>query len=357
VQILHVITTIERGGAENQLLVLVRQQIINKHKVSVYYLKGDNELEESFRSLGAVVIGGPNHYGLLSHLRNLRTLTRDPALIVHAHLPRAEIFSALVKPAGGLVITRHNAEPFFPGAPRLLSVILSRLVLHRASCILAITSAVSNYMRSSREISTRRKIYVVHYGYPENECVPVKRSSSGIIGTMSRLTSQKDIPTLLRAFAIVLHWKSELILEIFGEGPERVNLEGLAKSLKISESVKFMGRTQFVDKSMQSFDLFLLTSRYEGFGLVLLEAMSNRVPIITSNSEAAIEVMGENYPLIFPVGDYVKLAELIIQELGGTNSFILNYLENRLQEFSPMKMESEIFRIYSEVLESTISKN
>ena len=56
IKVLHVITTINRGGAENQLLVLVREQIKSGMEVSVLYLKGDPELEQDFSNAGAKVL-------------------------------------------------------------------------------------------------------------------------------------------------------------------------------------------------------------------------------------------------------------------------------------------------------------
>ena len=347
-RILHVITTIERGGAENQLLVLVREQIRQNLEVEIIYLKGENELENDFRILGAHIRDASISKNLANQLLVLYRNTRDASLVIHAHLPRAELLVALAKPKATFVISRHNAEPFFPGAPGWISKQLSRFVSRRASRIIAITQTVKHYLVESGEVPEQREISVVHYGYPQEVDINFRKSSSGKIGTLSRLVPQKDLPTLLRAFEIVLRDQNHLVLEIYGEGPERKNLEDLSNELGIQSSVKLPGRTDQVNAVMRDFDIFVLTSRYEGFGLVLLEAMSNKVPIISSNSDAAVEVLGHDYQLFFEIGDFESLANLILKVLSSNTAGYLDYQSKRLLQFSPEKMALEISSIYFE---------
>lgn len=345
-RILHVITTVERGGAENQLLVLVREQIRQNLEVEIIYLKGENELEKDFLILGAHVKAASASRNIAKQILALYKETRDASLVVHAHLPRAELLVALAKPKATFVISRHNAEPFFPGAPGWISNRLSRFVSRRASKIIAITQTVKQYLVESGEVPDQREISVVHYGYPQQVDLNLRKSPSGKIGTLSRLVPQKDLPTLLRAFEIVLRERNHLVLEIFGEGSERKNLEDLSVELGIQSSVKLLGRTDQVNTVMRDFDIFVLTSRYEGFGLVLLEAMYNNVPIISSNSDAAVEVLGHDFPLFFQIGDFESLASLILKVLSANTASYLDYQSKRLVKFSPEKMELEIRSIY-----------
>lgn len=345
-RILHVITTIERGGAENQLLVLVQEQIRQNFEVEIVYLKGRAELENDFRVLGAQVNSASTSKNLANKILTLYKKTRDTSLIVHAHLPRAELLVALAKPKATFVISRHNAEAFFPSAPAWLSKILSRFVCRRASRIIAISQAVKHYLVGSGEVPQQTSISVVHYGYPQEAKSDTGKRNSGKIGTLSRLVPQKDLQTLLRAFEIVLRYQNQLVLEIYGEGPERKKLLDLSHELGIQSSVRLLGRTAQVNIVMRDFDIFVLTSRYEGFGLVLLEAMSNRVPIISSNSDAAMEVLGLEFPLFFQIGDFESLANLILKLLSSDTTPYLEYQSKRLDQFSPENMELEIRSIY-----------
>lgn len=346
-RILHVITTIERGGAENQLLVLVREQIKHDNEVSIFYLKGKNDLEVDFQLLGVHVRTVKPSKFLVKQILALRRLTRDPKIVVHAHLPRAELLTAIAHPKGKFIVSRHNTEPFFPGAPKRISDRLSLFVSGRASNIIAISKTVSDYLKTSGEIPSQIHTKIVHYGYPNKKVIKRDSLQSRRIGTLSRLAPQKDLPTLIRAFQLVLRKCPDLILEIYGEGPERENLEKLVKDLGIEKSVKLMGKTSLVDQAIQGLEIFILTSRYEGFGLVLLEAMANRVPIISSNSAAALEVLGSDFPLFFEIGNYKALAQLILNLLTENKDKYVQYQSDRLNVFSPEKMEAAIAQIYS----------
>ena len=111
--ILHVITTIDRGGAENHLLELARVQVKTGHKVTVAYLKGAAEQKENFQSAGIEVIqGGKSFFAQFAKIHKLARSGLYP--IVHAHLPQAEL-ACLGIP--NHIISRHNTEPFVPGVP------------------------------------------------------------------------------------------------------------------------------------------------------------------------------------------------------------------------------------------------
>ena len=150
--VIHVITTISRGGAENQLKVLVREQIKSGYKVEIFYLKDNPELSDTLEALGAKVdhrLFGQNIF--LQYLI-LRRVVKQHDGVVHAHLPRAELISTAATKGVGLIVSRHNAEPFFPGAPRIASILLSRYVERRSKTVIAISNAVSEFLLQSREI-------------------------------------------------------------------------------------------------------------------------------------------------------------------------------------------------------------
>jgi len=346
-KVLHIITTIERGGAENQLLILCREQIKRGYSVTVAYLKGTPELELEFSKEGVIVNNDLEGKNPLKQALFLWKKTRDDNQIVHAHLPRSELIASLVKPRGIFIVTRHNAEPFFPGAPRLISIFCSRFVSNASKYVIAISQTVSDYLYKSGEISQNKMIEIVHYGFPADKKSEFSHKRTNHIGTVSRLVPQKDLPTLLEAFSIVLKEHPNLKLTIVGEGPDRQDLEDYTSRLNMKQNVFFPGRTSNVKDFMKSLDLFILTSRYEGFGLVLLEAMSNQIPIIASESLAALEVLGDAYPLTFPIGNSTALAQCILKSLDSNLQQYVTYGNARLAKFSPYEMEKEIHRIYS----------
>ena len=165
------ITTIERGGAENELLVLVRHQVALGNSVTIVYLKGEPELESSFRLVGANIrrLNGSN----LAKLIQLKAILARKFDIAHAHLPRSEIFLALAnfgsKNPVSLVATRHNAEAFYPNGLSFISRLLSRIVLSRYSSLISISKAVESYLVNSGEVPKGTKRSVIYYGFDDSK--------------------------------------------------------------------------------------------------------------------------------------------------------------------------------------------
>ncbi len=350
-RVLHVITTINRGGAENQLLILAKAQIRDGFQVEVIFLKGEPELINEFEEIGARVNSA--FYGAhpIHQAISLRNYLKDYSGIVHAHLPRAELMTAFSNHE--FFFSRHNAEPFFPGSPRLISKVLSRIVSHRANAGIAISEAVRLYLLNSGEICSCCHVSVVYYGIESRKrTVQVKKKSPPNhpkIGTISRLVPQKDLETLMKAFAIVLTEFPKAELLIVGSGPLENSLRMLAKNLGIHENMKWLGRTKDTGNFYANLDTFVLTSRYEGFGLVLLEAMNHQVPVVATNVSAIPEVIGSNHPLISEISSPESFSKNILGSLSPSlRRKVIEFQNLRLPLFETQKMVLELNSIYSE---------
>lgn len=353
--ILHVITTINRGGAENQLVVLAKEQVKSGLDVSIIYLKGEPELEQEFLAAGAKVLHNIANMKPILQLIKLREISKSKKSLLHAHLPRAELFTRFAAGKNQYVISRHNAEPFFPGATRLLSSYLSRTVIKKARHVIAISFAVSEFLIEKKEIRGHEKLSVVHYGYQprswENRITAKVAIGGGpgiCIGTISRLTRQKDLRTLFSAFAQFLmnHPKSTLLL--VGAGEEKNQLDKLAQNLGIDKNIEWVGRTSRIPEILSRMDIFVLSSLYEGFGLVLLEAMDAGVPIIASNNSAIPEVLGEDFIGLVKTGDVESFVTKMNDYTNpSVREKVLRDQDIRLKVFSAEVMCSKISKIYS----------
>ena len=156
--VVHLITTIARGGAENQLKVVVREQVRSGFEVKVIYLKDLPELRQELQNSGAEVIDILEGKNVLAQIRTLKRFFKNYRGVVHAHLPRAELLAAVSSPKDSLIVSRHNSEPFFPGVPAFVSKLLSRFVESKAIRVIAISEAVKKYLLESGEISVSNKI-------------------------------------------------------------------------------------------------------------------------------------------------------------------------------------------------------
>jgi len=134
-----------------------------------------------------------------------------------------------------------------------------------------------------------------------------------IVGNVGRLHPDKDQATLIKAFAKALPAMPRARLIIIGEGRLRSALERQIDELGLSDRVVLMGRVPQAARYYRAFDLFVLSSDYEPFGMVLLEAMAAAIPVISSNCGGAPEVLGDAGAL-FPVGDAEALGEALVRQ-------------------------------------------
>lgn len=329
-KILHVITTINRGGAENHLAELVRMQVQQGLEVVVAYLKGDGYWMKTLRDLGVRVESLELvRYGDLSPIMKLRELIRLVAPdVVHAHMPPAELYTRLallfLYPAPVMVISKHNDEPFFRGAGHIT---MGRWVARRAARVIAISDAVNTYVQNHMNMPAGR-VTTAHYGI---DPAPYEQIGEGqrqdvlmewgipqgawVIGTVARLVPQKALHVLLNAYAQYrAQARQESRLVLVGHGPLEGQLKELSRQLGLDREIVWAGFREDIPAVMKAFDVFVLTSSYEGFGLVLLEAMAAARPVVASRVSAIPEIVRDGITgLLCEPGDHEGFTHALLR--------------------------------------------
>lgn len=145
----------------------------------------------------------------------------------------------------------------------------------------------------------------------------LKKNVPIILG-IGRLTPQKDFQTLIQAFSEARK-KIPCRLIILGEGEEKAALEQLSKDLNISDDIDFPGFVKNPLAFLSRADLFVLSSRWEGLGNVLVEALAVGTPVISTNCpNGPFEILeGGKYGQLIPMEDSKAMAEAIIKVLSG----------------------------------------
>jgi len=147
---------------------------------------------------------------------------------------------------------------------------------------------------------------------------PAPRDSR-IVLAVGRLTPAKGFDSLLRAWARVAPSAPGWTLRIVGEGEDRKALESLRDALGISASVELAGTCTNMDAVYSKASLFCLSSRYEGFGLVLIEAMAYGLPIVSTDCEVGPRALLEHgrTAWMVPIDDPVGMADALVSLMSG----------------------------------------
>ncbi len=234
--------------------------------------------------------------------RLARLLHRERPAIVHTHLIHADLYGTLAARLARVprvVSSRHNDDRF---RYRLPVRLLNRVLWHFMDAGIAISHAIRDF--SIRvEGAPANRIQTIHYGLDPATlpALPAARAElraslglspdAMLIGSVCRLIPQKGLSYALRGFAAVAAEFPQVHYVIAGDGPLRQSLQNEVQTLGLASRVHFLGWQSDAYPVYAGLDIFLAPSLWEGFGLVLLEAMAYRLPIISTTVSAIPEVV------------------------------------------------------------------
>jgi glycosyltransferase involved in cell wall biosynthesis len=114
-----------------------------------------------------------------------------------------------------------------------------------------------------------------------------------LVGSVGRLVEQKDYPTQLRAFALAARAEPRLRMVLAGDGPLRSAIETHAAELGISDRLVLLGHWVRVPALLKALDVFVLASKFEPYGVAILEAKAAGTPIVATRVNELPEILGE----------------------------------------------------------------
>lgn len=265
--------------------------------------------------------------------------------IIHAHyaLPQGFLGVLLKKVRGKpLILTLHGSDMTLLAKNQLTGPIV-KLVLQSSDRIIV----VSEFLK--REVVklgiNEEKVRVVYGGSASRATKKERFELDGRIVTfIGSLVKQKGVDILLEAFKEVPDAK----LVIVGDGKERSKLERLACDI---EDVHFLGYREDLGSVLEKTRVFVLPSRQEGFGLVLLEAMGEDVPVVATMVGGIVEIVEDGYNgILVEPENPEQLAEGIIQVLENRElreSLIKNGRKTA-ERFSRESVSNVVDEIYEE---------
>ncbi|HEU0304874.1 MAG TPA: glycosyltransferase [Gaiellaceae bacterium] len=197
----------------------------------------------------------------------------------------------------------------------------------------------------------RSSLRVIRNAVPQGTVVPERQIRSGpVVGSIGRLDWQKAYDVLIRALPEL----PGVTAVIVGEGEERLRLTQLARELGVSDRLELTGWHDDARRLLGSFDVFVLSSRFEGLPLVVLEAMLAGLPVVAADVGSVSEaVVDGSTGLLVPPGDPAALARALAElladparrrEMGETGR------RRALESFRVEDMGARYDALYDEVL-------
>ena len=315
-KIVHVVYSLEMGGAESLVAQLCRRQRANGNDVSVCVCTNLGILGEALRSEGLRidVLGKSSIPKAMLRCFNLfRSLRPD---VVHCHNPASTLLAAVgarLAGAASVISTRHSlVAPPYDVEAEIKYSIFSRVCDH----IVGICEVTCENLRKA-PLARRDRIVRVYNGSTSVEKVPLAEcppKSGFTVLFVGRLAAIKDLPTLVQAIALARHRVSDLNLWIVGDGTSRPQLEDLVANLGIAANVTFWGERHDVARFFSGADLFAMSSLSEGLPMSLLQSMSAGIPALVTNVGGMAEVVqNSDSGICVPVGDVTAMADAIVQ--------------------------------------------
>lgn len=283
-QIAFVTAGFGAGGAEKIVNLIARHRASMGDTVLVIGLNAGSESSffpypPTVRLVGAAR-GGRATDGLAGLGRRMFAARRDIAAfrpdVIVSFLTKINVLARIASAGFGapLIVSERNnfeAQPMHPAWS-----LASRLALRSATRIVMQTEAA----RSRLAPTARAKAVVIPNPVTLAPGLVAHPGPGNRLVAAGRLVEQKGFDLLIRAFAMAAREIPEARLTIFGEGPLRGTLETLARSLDVAGRVSLPGISRSPSDWISAGDAFVLSSRYEGFPNVLLEALAARLPVV-----------------------------------------------------------------------------
>jgi glycosyltransferase involved in cell wall biosynthesis len=366
--ILFVIPSLDGGGTQRNVINILKY--IDRDKFNPYLLLFKYQGEFLAQIPGYVTVYNLNKrnkfdFFKLIILLSFRIFTKIKPEIVISFLEYANLVVLIAKSFSFIkpliIISERNNTTLSLEYKRMAKVkrLLIKKLYSRADKIISVSEGVETDLIKSFGVQ-QKQVQVIYNGFdlafikheirePINNIDQV-RDNTPIIIACGRLTYQKNYPLLLESFSKTQKQIDSTLL-ILGQGEEKVFLEELILRFGIQEKVILLGFQKNPFKYIAIADIFVLSSRWEGFPNVIVEAMACGTPVISTRCPYGPEEIitdGEN-GLLVPVDDRDAMAEAIIKLIG--NKILRERLilggSLRVEDFNIRKMVTEYKKIIS----------
>ncbi|WP_435950471.1 glycosyltransferase [Psychrobacter sp. DM8] len=323
-KILMVITSLGIGGAEKVVTSLADQLVGLGHEVIIAYLTGEALITPKQDSIKLINLNIDSARGLINGSIKLRKLIKDfKPDVVHSHLVHANILCRMLRPTTTipkLISSAHNTNEegrFRMSAYRLTDKFTDISTNVSEEAVEAFVE--QNAVQPGRMLTVHNGISTIEFNYSDKNRTKVRDeldvvNTDQLIVAVGRLNEPKDYPNLLSAIKVLSKKHQNITLAIAGDGPHLQALQRQTIKLGLNNKVRFLGIRKDIPSLMSAADVFVLPSAWEGFGLVVAEAMACERVVVATDCGGVREVVGDAGFLV-PPRDSLKLANALEEAL------------------------------------------
>jgi glycosyltransferase involved in cell wall biosynthesis len=319
--VLQLIPTLDRSGAEKQMVMLAKNLPRDRFRVEVAALTRSGPLEVELKAAGipVTVIGKRLKQDPFALARLVRFLKAGRFDVLHTWIFAASTYGRVASWMAGVpvVVVSEMAVDLWKG---WFQRFVDRRLATWCDHLVGNSHAVVEFYR--RLGVPDEKLAMVYSGIEEIELPVVDcraiRASFGfepeapVVLFAGRLAEQKRVDDLLKALDLLQHVQPGVCTLVAGDGPLRDRLQETARAYHLDGQVRFLGHREDVPALLAVADLLVLPSAYEGLPNVVLEAMCFRKPVVATAAPGTTEVVVDGQTgLLVPVGDVTGLTRAI----------------------------------------------
>lgn len=296
----------------------------NQFDISLISLRGSDKGADFVREKGVKVrLLGRSKFDPRTISDLVRICREEHIELMHLHGYGAANFGRIAAKIAGcpVILHEHVVDPYIPGYQKLLDRVMCRL----NDYAIAVSADVLDFMIDERAVDKHR-IEIVHNGAPLSEFRPVDPSTTNelkrtysidqdqlVVGTVCRLDEQKGVTYFLDAAAEVHKQMPDVRFVVVGDGPLMDELKAQTVRQGTAESVIFTGYTANVRELQSLFDIYAISSLWEGGPLTVFEAMAMALPIVATPVGRLKEVIDEGVTgNIVPIRDGTAMANALL---------------------------------------------
>lgn len=376
IKVLHIITKFAVGGAQENTIFTC--SMLNKNLFDSSILCGTEKDEEGnlinaakYKKIPLFFI--PELVRRTNPVKDIIALIKIKKLIqmgkfdiVHTHSSKAGILGRIAARIAKTPVIIHTAHGWnfhdFMNAPQKNFIVLCERIAGKFTDKIILVTKEDIKKGLKEGIENRDKYIVIRSGIdleqfnPRNCNVELKRElgikkEEKVIGTVARLSPQKNIKDFVKIAHKVSGTLKNTKFLVVGDGKERKSIEATIKEMHLEEKVYITGLRNDIPEIFSIFDVFVLTSLWEGLPRTVVEALACGVPVVANAVDGVKEIIrdGDNGYLVRPK-DVDSAAKKVIQILSNrdTAERIRSKTMKGLEEFSIKKMVSSIAKLYTE---------